>query len=153
MKLEFHFAAFAAAVRQALNDRGWSYAQAIQAAPFLNSAMLSRAVNERHVSLTSFIAVCAALGLDPFGFCGGWSHGKFVEIQPVTAAVPRETFLHGPAEAGRAKGGTRPRSLDAFTRPRSPDACTPPPRISRGEISAETLAWAKRTLGAGHGQT
>jgi hypothetical protein len=91
MKLEFRTAAFALAVKEALEKRGLSYADACRAAPFIDGRLLSRAVNAHAFSIPSFLAVCAALDLDPLAFVQGRSGETVVEIQPVTAGVSRET--------------------------------------------------------------
>jgi hypothetical protein len=91
MRLEFRAAAFAGAVKEALEKRGWSYAGACAAAPFIDGRMLSRAVNGARQEVAQYLAVCAALGLDPFAFAGGFADGNVIEIQPVTSGVSRET--------------------------------------------------------------
>jgi hypothetical protein len=94
MKLSLDRTAFAFAVKRALERRGWSYERGCHCAPFVNRAMLSRAVNGRHVSLTSYIAICAALDLDPFGFVYAGDGVNIQKIQPVTVGVSRETLAH-----------------------------------------------------------
>lgn len=59
-------AGFAEDVRNALAERGWTYGAAVAARPGLDKAMLSRAVNAHVLSAGNYLALSAALDLDPF---------------------------------------------------------------------------------------
>jgi hypothetical protein len=91
MKLEFRAEAFAGAVKEVLEERRWSYADAQREAPFINKAMISRAINGGHVCLNSFLALCGAFDLGPLDFIEGRSGENVIEIQPVTVGISRET--------------------------------------------------------------
>lgn len=93
----FHADVFALAVRLKLDADGLSYGAAVALHPYLNKAMLWRAVNQRPVSVTSYLALCRALGLEP----GDYLTVKAQENQAVTAIAKRETS-GVPASAERA---------------------------------------------------
>jgi hypothetical protein len=136
VKLSFDAKRFAAAVNAAMKERCWSYERVCHFAPFVNRAMLSRAVNGGHVSLPSYIAVCGGLDLDPFEFVCAVDGINIQLIQPVTVGVSRETSF-----ASRAEGAP------AGPRKGSDGHLPLPPLAGAGDtISAQTLAHARRTL-------
>jgi hypothetical protein len=105
MKLSFQPDAFAQAVTRALKAREWSYGDAVRHAPFIDARMLSRAVNRQAQSMPVYLAVCAALDLDPFDYVSGQDGGKCVKIQPVTVGVSRETRAMAKRMLGAGNGG------------------------------------------------
>lgn len=58
----------AAAVVDALEQAGLSYAGAVERHPELDRSMLSRACNGKPLSAANHLLVCQTLGLDPFAF-------------------------------------------------------------------------------------
>ena len=88
MKAVFHADVFALAVRLKLDADGLSYGAAVALHPYLNKAMLSRAVSQQPVSVPSYLALCRALELQP----GDYLTVKTQENQAVTAIAKRETL-------------------------------------------------------------
>lgn len=84
----FHADVFALAVRLKLDSDRLSYGAAVALHPYLNKAMLSRAVCQQPVSVTSYLALCRALELEP----GDYLTVKTQENQTVTAIAKRETL-------------------------------------------------------------
>lgn len=75
---------FGNAVAEALRARGMSIRDFTGAHPWISVSAVSRAINAKPLSTENVLALCVEFGIDPFEyFC--------VEIQPVSAAVSRET--------------------------------------------------------------
>lgn len=75
-----------------LSARGLSYRQAARACPGLNPAMINRARTGQVMSAASLLALCRAMGADPFEFLVVTDGGK--KNQTVTAIDKRGTEAH-----------------------------------------------------------
>lgn len=84
---QFHADMFALAVKLKLTGMSVSYAGAVERHPYLNKAMLSRAVTQQPLSVPSFLALCMAFDLEPMTYM----RVAVKENQTVTGVDTRET--------------------------------------------------------------
>jgi len=89
------FARFAGALRDRLDQIGYSLRRAEQQWPQTDRAMLSRAVNGKALSAGNFLLLCEMAGLDPYAFVERGARRKVtlktIVEQMVTPSVQRET--------------------------------------------------------------
>lgn len=86
MRADFDRAAFGRDIGQWLVREGLSYRAAMIRHEGLNTAMLSRAVHQRDLSVASVLLLCHIAGLDPMNYLVLPKRN-----QAVTAIAPRET--------------------------------------------------------------
>jgi hypothetical protein len=91
MQPDFDRARFAEDVEAWRGKRGLSYRAAGALHPCLNLAMISRACNQRVLSVPSMLLICHVFGLDPLRYLVAPVSGSFQRNQTVTAVESRET--------------------------------------------------------------
>lgn len=96
MQPDFDRARFAEDVETWRRKCGLSYRAAGALHPCLNLAMISRACNQRVLSVPSMLLICHVFGLDPLRYLLAPVSEPFQRNQAVTAIESRET----PGEIG-----------------------------------------------------